>query len=540
MPSRSPVSTSDGQQSRLTTWVTRRRGHRSARRPFYYALFMHPNVEGCCHVPYDVTVSPYVSELADLARQFKPEHADHGRVCQQHLEEFKFFCKNDHVPICPVCRVSKDHSMHSCTTIEEAVMDYKGKFRVQMDKLKQKKDEMLHLKATFDKKLKELERKAAEEHHRVQTEFGRQQILLEDEKKIILFQIAKEENDWKQKLETKISKVSSQTHGLEMLMAEIEEKNEEKGAQLLLGVDAILHRCENFKYEKPDVISPDIKKYISHFPTRAPVVQELLDDSPSIRYASSASSDESVVPDLALKLPEETDNATHGEDLSGDEGQHNMPIWSHGDMWGNESAVYFENTPVAFETSAPVDRGVPHSHESRAVSECITMDPNTAHPSITLAEDLRSATRLSTERHIYQDWMHFDTSACVLGSRGFTEGKHCWNVEVNAPLSSWAIGVALESVKRKDSFGLFPSDGVWVLQMEQGYLQANTVPESYLPSHSGLTRFTVCLNCEDGKVVFSNTDTETLIHTFNTPSFKEAVFPFFCLSTEGVHVKVSP
>ncbi|XP_069098096.1 uncharacterized protein [Pleurodeles waltl] len=332
--------------------------------------------------------------------------------------------------------------------------------------------------------------------------------------------------------------------------------------------------CENFKYEKPDVISPDIKKYISHFPTRAPVVQELLDDSPSIkkpdvispdikkyishfpnrapvvqellddspsiRYASSASSDESVVPDLALKLPEETDNATHGEDLSGDEGQHNMPIWSHGDMWGNESAVYFENTPVAFETSAPVDRGVPHSHESRAVSECITMDPNTAHPSITLAEDLRSATRLSTERHIYQDWMHFDTSACVLGSRGFTEGKHCWNVEVNAPLSSWAIGVALESVKRKDSFGLFPSDGVWVLQMEQGYLQANTVPESYLPSHSGLTRFTVCLNCEDGKVVFSNTDTETLIHTFNTPSFKEAVFPFFCLSTEGVHVKVSP
>ncbi|XP_078501894.1 E3 ubiquitin-protein ligase TRIM17-like isoform X2 [Lissotriton helveticus] len=463
----------------------------------------------------DIWPNAVVGELADLARQFKPEHAAHGRMCQLHMEEFKFFCKNDHAPICPVCRVSKDHSMHSCATIEEAVMDYKARFRVQMDKLKQKKDEMLHLKAAFDKKLKELEKKAADEQHKVETEFGRQQILLEDEKKIILFQIAKEENDWKRKLETKISKVSSQTHGLEMLLSEIDEKNEEKGAQLLLGIDAILHRCENFKYEKPEMISPDIKKYISHFPTHAPVVQELLDDSPSI-------------------------DAAHGEHPSDDEGLPESPSWSHGDMWGNESAVYLENMPVAFETSAPLVRRLRHSCKSPSVFECITMDPNTAHPSITLSEDLRSASRLSTEKHIYPDWWHFDTSACVLGSRGFTEGIHCWNVEVNAPLSSWAIGVALESVKRKESFGLYPSEGVWVLQMEQGYLQANTMPESYLPNHSGLTQITVCLNCEEGKVVFSNSDTEKHIHTFSTPFFKETVFPFFCLSNDGVHVKVSP
>ncbi|XP_078501895.1 E3 ubiquitin-protein ligase TRIM17-like isoform X3 [Lissotriton helveticus] len=409
----------------------------------------------------DIWPNAVVGELADLARQFKPEHAAHGRMCQLHMEEFKFFCKNDHAPICPVCRVSKDHSMHSCATIEEAVMDYKARFRVQMDKLKQKKDEMLHLKAAFDKKLKELE-----------------------------------------------------------------------------GIDAILHRCENFKYEKPEMISPDIKKYISHFPTHAPVVQELLDDSPSIGATSSASSVESVVPDLSM--PEETDNAAHGEHPSDDEGLPESPSWSHGDMWGNESAVYLENMPVAFETSAPLVRRLRHSCKSPSVFECITMDPNTAHPSITLSEDLRSASRLSTEKHIYPDWWHFDTSACVLGSRGFTEGIHCWNVEVNAPLSSWAIGVALESVKRKESFGLYPSEGVWVLQMEQGYLQANTMPESYLPNHSGLTQITVCLNCEEGKVVFSNSDTEKHIHTFSTPFFKETVFPFFCLSNDGVHVKVSP
>ncbi|XP_069490927.1 E3 ubiquitin-protein ligase TRIM17-like isoform X2 [Ambystoma mexicanum] len=509
-----------------------------------------------------------VAELADLAREFKPEHADCWRMCQAHREVFKFFCQCDRVPICPVCRVSKEHCMHPCITIEEAVMDYKAKFRVQMDHLKRKKDEMLQLKAAFDKKMKDLERKAAEEHQRVEAEFGRQQVLLEDEKQIILFQIKKEEKDWKQKLDNNINKVSSQTHSLEMVMAEIEEKNAEKGAQLLSGVDCILHRCENIMCEKPKMICPEIKKYICHFPPRTPFVEELTDDRTSKgafcaacaggetcpdkekhRFSLNADNDRescsstgssvgSMSPDCTQLQPTEIDSDAH-EPHQCREKNHETPEWSHGDMWENESVAYFENLAAVSEVS-PVDQQVRHTKECTAVHECMTLDPMTAHPSIIISEDLRSATRVATESQMYDEWRHCDTCACVLGSKGFTQGIHSWDVEVGSALSSWAVGVALESVKCKEPVGLFPKEGVWVLEMEHGYLQANTEPQSYLPSNCSLSRITVCLNCDAGRITFCNTETNMHIHTFHTPGFTEAVFPFFCLSTEGVHFRLSP
>ncbi|KAG5829991.1 hypothetical protein ANANG_G00319640, partial [Anguilla anguilla] len=77
----------------------------------------------------------------------------------------------------------------------------------------------------------------------------------------------------------------------------------------------------------------------------------------------------------------------------------------------------------------------------------VTLDPNTAHLILSLSEDLTSV-RCSVERQQVPDNPErFDGWRwCVLGSEGFSSGRHCWDVEVGGEL--WAVGVAKESISR--------------------------------------------------------------------------------------------
>ncbi|XP_059495437.1 zinc-binding protein A33-like isoform X2 [Stegostoma tigrinum] len=69
----------------------------------------------------------------------------------------------------------------------------------------------------------------------------------------------------------------------------------------------------------------------------------------------------------------------------------------------------------------------------------LTMDPDTAHRSLVLSEDLTSVT-ISPRKNLQlpDSTERFDQHPCVLGSQGFTSGKHYWEVEdqLNASLDS--------------------------------------------------------------------------------------------------------
>ncbi|XP_016423116.1 zinc-binding protein A33 [Sinocyclocheilus rhinocerous] len=69
----------------------------------------------------------------------------------------------------------------------------------------------------------------------------------------------------------------------------------------------------------------------------------------------------------------------------------------------------------------------------------VILDPNTAHPSLVLSDDLTSV-RWSNIRQLLPDIPErFNIYPCVLGSEGFNSGTHCWDVEVKES-SSWSVG----------------------------------------------------------------------------------------------------
>lgn len=50
-------------------------------------------------------------------------------VCQIHKEAFRFFCEEDQIPICAVCRESQAHKGHTVLRVEEDAQDHKANIR---------------------------------------------------------------------------------------------------------------------------------------------------------------------------------------------------------------------------------------------------------------------------------------------------------------------------------------------------------------------------------------------------------------------------
>ncbi|XP_006011011.1 zinc-binding protein A33-like [Latimeria chalumnae] len=154
----------------------------------------------------------------------------------------------------------------------------------------------------------------------------------------------------------------------------------------------------------------------------------------------------------------------------------------------------------------------------------VTLDPNTAHSCLILSEDLTTVTLGSTKKNLPDNPERFDVFPCVLGSEGFTSGRHSWVVDVGNK-TDWNLGVAKESVNRKGRIAMKPEYGYWVISLINGdqYI-VSTKEWKELELENRPKKILVTLDYEVGKVSFYNADDETCIYTF-IHNFTEKLFP---------------
>uniref|UniRef100_A0A8D1X4F9 E3 ubiquitin-protein ligase TRIM15 n=1 Tax=Sus scrofa TaxID=9823 RepID=A0A8D1X4F9_PIG len=172
-------------------------------------------------------------------------------------------------------------------------------------------------------------------------------------------------------------------------------------------------------------------------------------------------------------------------------------------------------------------------HHLETDSGIVTLDPLTASPSLVLSEDRKSVRYTRQKQNLPDSPLRFEGLPVVLGSPGFSSGRHRWQVEVQlGEGGGCTVGVVGEEVRRKGEQGLSAEEGVWAVILSHQQCWASTSPGTDLPLSEIPRRVGVALDYEAGRVALLNAETRAPIFTF-AASFSGKVFPFFAVWKKG-------
>ncbi|XP_067829973.1 butyrophilin subfamily 1 member A1-like [Heptranchias perlo] len=166
------------------------------------------------------------------------------------------------------------------------------------------------------------------------------------------------------------------------------------------------------------------------------------------------------------------------------------------------------------------------SEWKRICKVSVTLDDETTYPRLEVSEDRKSMRWNGPWRNLPDIGKRFLSRPCVLGSQGFTSGRHYWEVEV-AGNQCWNLGVVAESVERRGWIVWIPGDGFWTIRRNDDYFCANTFPESPLRARPIPGKVGIYLSYESGTVSFFSADTKSHLYSFTGIKFRGKLYPFF-------------
>nr|XP_033478835.1 E3 ubiquitin-protein ligase TRIM39-like [Epinephelus lanceolatus] len=159
----------------------------------------------------------------------------------------------------------------------------------------------------------------------------------------------------------------------------------------------------------------------------------------------------------------------------------------------------------------------------------VTLDPDTAHPCLILSDDGKQVHHRDVKRNLPNNPERVSSCICVLGKQSFSSGRFYCEVQVKGK-TKWTLGVARESINRKENITLSPQEGYWTISLRNGdEYKALDEPSVRLSLKSRPQKVGVFVDYEEGLVSFYDVDAAALIYSFTGCSF-----------TEKLHLYIGP
>ncbi|XP_040825677.1 E3 ubiquitin-protein ligase TRIM31-like [Ochotona curzoniae] len=402
--------------------------------------------------------------------------------CPKHGEKLHYVCEADGEFLCVVCHDSKDHKLHESRLIEEAVEHHQEQIQLHVGILEQKEQELVHMKAQVDKKISHFMAQVNIEKQRIHTEFKHLQQVLDENKNFLLSNIEHQAQHGVKECEQYNADTQAQLSLLRDLMDTLKAKQQMPPRQLLQDIRGTLKRSEEFQVQ---------------FHSKTPIPLGL-----DQQLNEAKSRHDSVIE--SLRKCEDQLQAGSKKD--------------HGKFLQDKRTILRQSAPVTFNAAS-------------------------AHPDLNFSQDLKMVTMDTFPPKFSEDPavpQRFFPSRCVLGSPGFSTGRHTWEVERSGPRGgACVVGVAWEQAPRQGSLTLEPASGFWVLRFSNLECQAligSNIGEDFpvRPRRVG-----VCVDFEGKEVSFYDADTNDHIYTFQA-SFPGKIFPFFRLLFSGTQLTLNP
>ncbi|XP_078528897.1 CD5 antigen-like [Lissotriton helveticus] len=196
------------------------------------------------------------------------------------------------------------------------------------------------------------------------------------------------------------------------------------------------------------------------------------------------------------------------------------------DAWGHDACH--------IRSDAGVQCSEKRKLQPQMYKESIFLDPNTAHPALNISADGKRVTRLPNKQNVAKNAERFWQNVCVLGTVGFTSGRHYWELMVpkrsveTFSVMLWYVGVARQSVTKNALTQMVrPESGFWVLTRVKFVSKIYPVPAYLSRGLPLVSPIGVYLDFEGGLVSFFNAQTQEHLFTY-TDTFTEKVFPVVC------------
>ncbi|KAF7476381.1 hypothetical protein GHT09_012500 [Marmota monax] len=171
--------------------------------------------------------------------------------------------------------------------------------------------------------------------------------------------------------------------------------------------------------------------------------------------------------------------------------------------------------------------------EARRYAEDITLDADTAHPSLHVSHGGKHVETLPMKQDVPDKSAPFTLAPFVLGQKSFSSGLHYWEVEVPDKYT-WNAGLCLDSVKRKISYNYTsPENGFWSISRIDRRYDALSVPRFVVNVENPPLKIVgIFLQYEKGLISFYDVKASSILYTFKS-KFTQPLKPYF---SPGPHI----
>ncbi|XP_030211475.1 E3 ubiquitin-protein ligase TRIM39-like [Gadus morhua] len=157
----------------------------------------------------------------------------------------------------------------------------------------------------------------------------------------------------------------------------------------------------------------------------------------------------------------------------------------------------------------------------------VTLDPDAAHPELILSEDGKQVHDGGVAKALPDNPKRFTKKILVLTRQSFSSGRFYFEVQVKDK-TAWWLGVARESIDRKDRIIVTPENGYLALFSYKDWLLFRDDPSVRLPLRAELQKVGVFVDYDEGLVSFYDVEARVHIYSATGCSFTEPLYPILC------------
>ncbi|XP_072890016.1 zinc-binding protein A33-like [Hemitrygon akajei] len=236
----------------------------------------------CSQIFRDRTLKPNraLNKLVKKSRSVSVRMKVKGNrlYCIDHEEELKLFCETDKKLICVMCldrRDGRSHKAHNFMLITEAVEICKGKLKVRLNSLQQKRSYYHEFEVKQLEKIAEIKDLSNKLHSNITSEFSKMRSALDEKQQYLFNDLTAQEGDILTRMEANLHKIRDHLNRTQQVLTSTQKRLEHQDVYSMLKVSLSPRRTED-SYQ-PTVMEENLPVSLFQGPVQYRVWKQVID-----------------------------------------------------------------------------------------------------------------------------------------------------------------------------------------------------------------------------------------------------------------------